>query len=221
MKHDSSFSEMKAYYNEVTQSSLETIKGLKDQLEYMKNKETSDNKLMLEVTIENKRLTEPLQKALKDVENLRHQLANYQKDKESLQHTKARVKVLEGELKALKWEHEVLEQRFSKVQKERDELYDKFVASIYEVQQKTGLKNIILEKKLETIRGDLEAKEVQLGKVIAASNLDPYTVKQVTQKVDDLVNEKNTTIQDLQYEVARLKKVIVMLPFILIYLTDK
>jgi pantoate kinase len=96
---------------------------------------------------------------------------------------------------------------FVQVQKERDELYDKFVASIYEVQQKTGLKNIILEKKLETIRNDLETKEVQLGKVIAAANLDPNTVKQVTQTVDDLVSEKNNTIQDLQYEVARLKKV--------------
>jgi septal ring factor EnvC (AmiA/AmiB activator) len=115
VKHDSSFAEMKAYYNEVTQSGLENIKNLKDRLEDMKKKEASDNKLMLEVTIENKRLSEPLQKAVKEVESLRHQLANYNKDKESLQHTKARVKVLEGELKAVKWEHEVLEQRFAKV----------------------------------------------------------------------------------------------------------
>jgi ribosomal protein S4 len=86
-----------------------------DQLEDMKKKEASDQKLMLEVNMENKRLSEPLQKALKEVEHLRHELQNYTKDKESLQLSKAKVKVLENELKNLKWSHEVLEQRFQKV----------------------------------------------------------------------------------------------------------
>ena len=81
----------------------------------MKKKETSDNKLMLEVQLENRHLVEPKLKAEREVEALRQKLSNYEKDKESLQHSKARIKVLEGELKALKWEHEVLEQRFSKV----------------------------------------------------------------------------------------------------------
>jgi hypothetical protein len=43
----------------------------------------------------------------------------------------------------------VLSQRFTKVQAERDELYSKFEASVYEVQQKTGLKSALLEKKIE------------------------------------------------------------------------
>jgi hypothetical protein len=44
------------------------------------------------------------------------------------------------------------------VQKERDDLYNKFVSSIYEVQQKSGLKNMLLEKKLETLSEALESK---------------------------------------------------------------
>ncbi len=173
----------------------------------MKKKEQADSKLMTEIQLENKRLTEPLQKTMKEVEQLRHELANYSKDKESLQHSKARVKHLETELKNLKWEHEVLEQRFTKVQKERDELYDKFVSSIYEVQKKSGMKNLLLEKKLENIQSELEVKETQLNKVIVAANLDPASARQVTQRVDDLLNDKNTKIKDLEYEVARLKKV--------------
>ncbi len=35
------------------------------------------------------------------------------------------------------------------MQAERDELYAKFEASIYDVQQKTGLKSALLEKKVE------------------------------------------------------------------------
>jgi hypothetical protein len=34
------------------------------------------------------------------------------------------------------------------LQKERDDLYDKFEATIYDVQQKSGFKNLLLEKKV-------------------------------------------------------------------------
>ena len=57
--------------------------------------------------------------------------------------------MLETQLRDLTWEHEVLEQRFGAVEKERDELYEHFESTIYEVQQKSGFKNILLEKKLE------------------------------------------------------------------------
>lgn len=42
------------------------------------------------------------------------------------------------QVKNLEWEAEVLTQRFAAVQAERDALYDKFEASVYEVAQKTG-----------------------------------------------------------------------------------
>lgn len=50
----------------------------------MKKKEERMEKQMAEVIAENKRLTEPLQKAREEVEDLRKQLANYEKDKETL-----------------------------------------------------------------------------------------------------------------------------------------
>ena len=39
---------------------------------------------MAEISAENKRLTEPLQKAREEVDELRRQLSNYDKDKQSL-----------------------------------------------------------------------------------------------------------------------------------------
>jgi hypothetical protein len=42
------------------------------------------------------------------------------------------------QIKNLEWEAEVLTQRFAAVQAERDALYDKFEASVYDVAQKTG-----------------------------------------------------------------------------------
>lgn len=74
---------------------------------------------------------------------------------------------------------QVLQQRYDKVEKERDQLYSKFEASIYSVQQKTGVRNLLLEKKLHALGGVLEHKEAQLAEVMAASNLDPATLAQL------------------------------------------
>ena len=38
-------------------------------------------------------------------------------------------------------------------------LYDHFYHLVYELHQKTGLRNLLLEKKLETIQESLETKD--------------------------------------------------------------
>eukprot|EP00983_Pelagomonas_calceolata_P097079 1158207-Pelagomonas_calceolata.AAC.7 len=89
----------------------------------------------------------------------------------------ARLVASEKQVKNLEWESEVLQQRFAKVQAERDELYDKFESSIYEVAQKTGLKGTLLERRLEAMSEALEMKEAQLAEVLTAANLDPSTLQ--------------------------------------------
>lgn len=73
--------------------------------------------------------------------------------------------------------------RFKTVQ-ERDELYKKFVKAIHDVQQKSNLKNLLLEKKLGALGDTLEKKEAQLNEVLTASNLDPSALSVVTRKLE-------------------------------------
>jgi hypothetical protein len=70
------------------------------------------------------------------------------------------------------------------IKKERDELYNKFVKAIHDVQQKSNLKNLLLEKKLGAISDILEKKEAQLNEVLTASNLDPSALSVVTRKLE-------------------------------------
>lgn len=141
--HDKAFAEIKTYYNDITMNNLALINSLKEQVEEMKKKEERNEKLMVDITSENKRLSEPLQAALAECDTLKRQLKHYQKDKMSLQNSKARLRVLEEKHKQLLWEHEVLEQRFGMVEKERQELYENFVDRIMSVQQKTNFKNLV------------------------------------------------------------------------------
>ncbi|XP_039537597.1 dynein regulatory complex subunit 4 isoform X3 [Pimephales promelas] len=93
-----------------------------------------------------------------------------------------------------------------KVQLERDELYMKFTKTILEVQQKSGFKNLLLECKLSALNDTLEKKEAQLSEVLSVSNLDPTILSVVTHKLEEVLESKNHTITDLQYEVARVCK---------------
>lgn len=204
--HEKAFSDIKNYYNDITLNNLALINSLKEQVEEMRKKEERLEKQMTEVMNENRRLIEPLQKAKDEVHELQRQLANYEKDKASLTSTKARLRVQADELKKFEWEQEVLRQRFEQTQKERDELYNKFVKAIHEVQQKGNFKNLLLEKKLTALADTLEKKEAQLNEVLSASNLDPTALTVVTRKLEDVLDSKNSAIKDLQYELARVCK---------------
>ncbi|XP_074769423.1 dynein regulatory complex subunit 4 isoform X3 [Athene noctua] len=217
--HEKAFSDIKNYYNDITLKNLALINLLKEQTEEMKKRETHLEKEKADVLLQNKQLKEPLQQAQEQVSELQKKLTHADKDREALTmglwqresrvggwNTKARLKVTQKELKDLQWEHEVLEQRFSKVQAERDELYQKFTKAINEVQQKTGFKNLLLERKLKGLLGVLEKKEAELSEVFAASNLDPGALSLVSHKLEDLLNSKNETIKDLQLQLARVCK---------------
>lgn len=205
-KHERAFAEIKNYYNDITHNNLDLIKTLKDDVAEMKKREAQNEKLMFEIAQENKRLSEPLSKALKEVEALRQALASYEKDKLSLAQTKARLVAAEKQVKNLEWENEVLTQRFGKVQTERDDLYERFESSIYEVAQKSGLKGALLERRLEALSEALEMKEAQLAEVLTAANLDPSTLAAINTRLEEVLENKNAVIRALQYDVAKVSK---------------
>ncbi|KAJ3116589.1 Dynein regulatory complex subunit 4 [Phlyctochytrium bullatum] len=204
--HEKAFTEIKNYYNDITLNNLALINSLKEQVEEMKKKEERNEKLMADITSENKRLSEPLQEALAECDQLKKELQHYEKDKLSLKNAKARLRVLEEKHKELLWEHELLEQRYVQMEKERNELFENFVDKIIGVQQKAGFKNLILEKKMETLKATLEKKDLQLNEVLKATHLDPAALSNLTKRLEETMEGKNRQIKDLQYDLAKITK---------------
>lgn len=202
--HEKAFAEIKNYYNDITHSNLDLIKSLKEEVAEMKKTEASDEKLMFEIAQENKRMSEPLKQALADVERLHKEREEYELDVETLKKVKAKLLVGTERLKALQWEHEVLQQRHERAVKERDSLYTSFQTALYDVQQKTGFRNLLLEKKLEAASEDLEKKEAQLSEVLATAQLEPTVVGNVNQHLEGLVEAKDAAIRELQSELQRV-----------------
>ncbi|XP_059940261.1 dynein regulatory complex subunit 4-like isoform X2 [Mesoplodon densirostris] len=157
-RHKKAFTDIRNYYDGITRNNLALINSLKEQVEDARKKEKHLEKEMMEVSAQNRRLADPLQKARDEMSEMQKQLRGYKRDKQILL-----------------------------VQQERDELYQKLTAAILEVQQKVGLKNLALERKVQALAAAVEKKEVQFN--------------------EDFLESKNSTIKDLQYELARVCKV--------------
>ncbi len=83
----------------------------------------------------------------------------YEEIKGKLEVCKKHITDDEKILKEMEWEYEVKLQQFQYLEQEKKDLFASFQSHIYEIHQKTGLKNLILEKQLETIEESIETKE--------------------------------------------------------------
>jgi growth arrest-specific protein 8 len=197
-KHQKALADIKNYYNDITHNNLDLIRSLKEEVAEMKKKEAKNEKQMLDLARENKRLSEPLTTALKSVDELAEQLEAYEKDKVTLAETKGRLRKLEKRFGKLSWEHEVMQQRTSFVQKERTQLKDGLNSAVFDIQQKAGFTNLLMEKKRETLVELVEKKEAQFAEVLNAAQLEPATASEVNRSLDEIVDYKNAEIGSLQ-----------------------
>lgn len=77
---------------------------------------------------------------------------------------------------------------------------------VNEIHQKTGLKNLIFEKKLETIKETIETKDAQLNQLLAAAKIDPKSVGVIKSTLEEVENMKNEAIKDIQLEMKKIRE---------------
>merc|ERR1711871_1572139 len=118
--HEKALADIKTYYNDITHNNLELIQVLKGDVADMKKREVQHEKMMFEIAQENKRLSEPLDKAAKEESYLDRELENYERDKKELKEVKMKILVTDEELKKVEWEREVLEQKTDLLHKKLD-----------------------------------------------------------------------------------------------------
>lgn len=163
--HEKAFTQIKNYYNDITQDNLKLIKSLKDEISQMRKKSTANAKLMHDISQENKRLSEPLTAAIQEVERLKHELKDEKKDKLSLKNAKSRLGLIGKQVQELKITHKALGDDFKNTEAERNELYDTFEHTIQTVKCKSDYKNINLEQKITQMNNKYTVKQAQLDEV--------------------------------------------------------
>lgn len=206
LKHERSFQEVRNYHQDVAANNIALIVSLKEHVEELRKQSYTDAKRMLTMKADLQRALEPLAAKTRRVEELEKEVEALRSSQERLAKTTRLLQATKEELQSLQWEHEVLEQRFVQVERERDELYDKFVSTVAVVKQKSGFANLLLEKKLSAVNDELERRDAQLSEVLAAANIEPTALNAVTKKIEDVLDAKNTAIRTLEFELAKVTK---------------
>lgn len=206
LQHERNFQKMKTYYTGIITSNLDLIKSLKDELEDMKKRQVANEQLMFEIAQENRRLTQPLQNALAEVEVLRKKLDGAEKENAALQRSHSRAEALQKELKALMWENEQLKQALKDTSFERDDLRMRFEAAVQDVAQRGVFRETLLERRVAALNNELESRQAQLTEVLAAANLDGAVAAAVSNQLDSVLENKNRNIRELSFELARVMR---------------
>jgi hypothetical protein len=204
LQHERQYASMKQYYNDITHNNLDLIKALKEELAELTKRGAASEKLMWEIAQENKRLSEPLQTALREVGALRAQLGDYDRDRQSLSLAKGRVDALEVQLRSVSWEHGLLEERFGAVERERDELATRFEVAVEQVEERHAATQLLLERQLQAASDEAERARAQVSEVLSAAGLDPAVLGAARDRVDSLLEAKNRALRDSRFELARV-----------------
>ena len=203
-KHEKAFNEIKNYYNDITLNNLAMISTLKEEIKGKEDKLERNEQLLATVQSENKKLAEPLRKAREQLVELQRQLGSQEKEKSALISTQSKLKSSQKKVENLSWEVEVLKQKYERALRERDEIHERFSSAIIDMQQKSGLKYKILEKKIVAMREQLDVKDAQIHASSKGSAL-PAMQQSKAEAVRDVVLEQNDRIRKLERQISQMR----------------
>ncbi|KAM4579170.1 dynein regulatory complex subunit 4-like [Fundulus diaphanus] len=180
-----------------------------EDLKKVQKEEVKWDRKMSAAQKENQRLKETLQEVQQKISELQRQLQESRPSKDPVERWRAQKKqkkLVEKELRDLTVEHELLLQAFQKGQQERDELLKRQTESLLDVQQRSGLKKMLLQKKLAALTEAVEKKEAQLSAALSVCSSEPTERSNAANKLEEILESKRVSLEALQQDLAQEKQ---------------
>ena len=190
-EHKRAFEDIKNYYRDIKYANLEMIKGLREDVEKLKEDDLQLQKEVNNIARINRKLSRPLEINEKKAAEMRGKLKLHASDVDELAQLQDSLVSLAERFKNMTWEHEVLLQKHERVVKERGELRHRLERSVQEVRQKTAFRGLVLERKVVATAQDLEKTEAALSEVLASTSLSSDVVGELKQSLEDVLMAKN------------------------------
>lgn len=73
----------------------------------------------------------------------------------------------------------MLRQRYDALQTETQQLQDRYMKSVFDVKQKSGLRGLLLEKRIQALFQTQEELQAELNEILSRANLEPWMMNQV------------------------------------------
>jgi growth arrest-specific protein 8 len=201
LDHGSAFTEMKNFYTDIIMNNTALIDSMTEQMEELSKRSEYNEKQVLEVTAHNKNLVEPLKSTQGELSELKKKLELCDRDRAALSRCNIRYAAMQKKCDFYKWECEVVKMQCEKLTQDRDTLKENFEVALIEMQQKTGLKNALLERKISMLEVEKEQTDAIFGGNVQINSVDPNKAM-----IEKILSQKNDKIQELRYTVAKISK---------------
>ncbi|KAG7453692.1 dynein regulatory complex subunit 4-like [Solea senegalensis] len=203
-EHERALRGVEEYYSALQTKALADEKTLKEEAAEVQKQLSAVNSALSAAQQQNKRLRGSLQETQHNLSQLQRQLHDHKQAGDDMVKNSARLKVTEKELRDLKVERELLLQAFEQVQQERDELLKKHTDAIVELQQRSGLKELLLQKKLEALTQTVEKNEAQLCATLSATAAtDQNSGCRAAHKLEEILASKRVALGTVQEDLSR------------------
>jgi hypothetical protein len=205
-EHAQKYTQIKTYYSDIIATNLDFIKQLRIDISDLQQKEENERKKLNAIERERRELQEPQKQLEQDIRKLEEDekvQAQIMEEKEAI---KAEIDEIERAFREMEYEYEVKVQSLKYLQKETSKLSELYSRTVHEVQQKAGLNNLILEKKLANIQNDLEVKDIELNEYLLAANIDPRAIGSLPKTLDEVLDAKKDLIASLENQLQQIRR---------------
>jgi len=145
--HEQKYAEIKEFYLDIRNTNFDIIRQLKLDLEDANANNSKTQRQKVQEQEKNKAVERPLNEATKKIAELLEFKEKHNAVVEELQDMLQQTQQIQAGIGAQEWEYEVKLQQYEYLKREKQELYEKFHQLVYELHKKTGLRNLILERK--------------------------------------------------------------------------
>ena len=154
----------------------------------------------------NDMVVKPLEHVKKEITRLMEVQIKNNEVREDLANEQKKIVKTQQEYQEVEWQYEVRHQQYQYISEEKKKLFEKFHGVVYDVHRKTGLRNLILEKKLETIQEGLETKDAQTNQILATARIDPQALGMIRSTLEEVEQLKNEAIREIQTELKKIRE---------------
>lgn len=155
------YKEIENYFREITNSTLNKIKFLKIEIKKAQKTEDKDKRSLIQAREEEKQLRGPLKTINENIKQLEKDQKEWMRIKDEKKKYREYIDELKKRFRELEFDYEVIFQQ----NQYSDDLHQKIdrahQESLFQVQQKAGLKNLILRKQLELAKKGRERANVR------------------------------------------------------------
>ncbi len=182
------------------------ITALRKELQELTDRDRHDRKALNELRTKNNEIVIPLKSKKEGLKQLEVDMDASKTRKQDLDALKRELANAQKELEKIEWDHEVLFQQLEELKQDRDEWKKKYRISIYSMQQKTNLENLILERKLSKMSMDGEKATAMIADILKKAKIDLNELDQSSKvEITDVIEKKEEEKAALLKELISLE----------------